>query len=84
MPTIPDIVENNNNTYRMTRIAKLISLIGIENVAMATAETIIIMILDVRAASVAAVPKISPPTVVAVPLTAFGKRILASVSSSKK
>lgn len=83
-PANPKILAIIIKINRTMRIANAISLTGMTKVEIATADTIMTMILEARAASVTAVPKIRPPTVAAVALIAFGSRILASSNSSIK
>ncbi|SIE93447.1 Uncharacterised protein [Mycobacteroides abscessus subsp. abscessus] len=79
---MPVMAAKRRMTYFITLIEKLISLIGITKLEMATAETMMIMMLDTSPASVAACPRINPPTVVAVEPIDLGSLMDASVSSS--
>ncbi|MNR09667.1 hypothetical protein D3C85_1258810 [compost metagenome] len=70
------------STYLAKRIAKLIGLMGITKLAIATAEVIMIIMLLTSPACCADCPRMSPPTVVAVEPIYLGKRRLASKSAS--
>ena len=81
-PTKPKKVANTRRMYFKILTENPNVLIGTTKLDMATAETMIIIISLTRPASVAACPRINPPTVVAVGPKAYGSRILASVNNS--